>query len=79
MHLTDILVQLSTCGFTQIGNGIVNIGVRREGAILYDSIHGGMLYVAKDSLPNGIDEVTITTKHGFIACKLDASMQSSCI
>ena len=67
---------MSTCGFTQIGNGIVNIGVRREGAILYDSIHGSMLYVAEDSLPDGIDEVTITMKHGFNACKLDASMQT---
>ena len=24
-----------------------------------------MLYVAEDSLPDGIDEVTITMKHGF--------------
>ena len=72
----DILVQLSTCGFTQIGNGIVNVGVGREGAMLYDAIHGSMLYVAEDSLPDGIDEVTITMKHGFNACKLDASMQT---
>ena len=50
--------------------------MRREGAILYDTIHGSMLYVAEDSLPDGIDKVTITMKHGFNACKLDATMQT---
>ena len=64
-------MQLSTCGFTQIANGIDNVVVGREGAMLYDAIHGSMLYVAEDSLPDGIDEVTITMKRGFNACKLD--------
>ena len=41
--------------------------------MLYDAIHGSVLYVADDTLPDGIDEVTITMKHGFNVCKLDAS------
>ena len=71
----DIAVELSTCGFTQIGDGIV-ITVRRDGAVSYDPVHGSMLHVAADSLPDDVDEVTITTKHGFNACKLHSSMQA---
>lgn len=68
-------MQLSTCGFTQIGNGIV-LTVQRDGAVSYDPVHGSTLHVAVDSLPDGIDEVTVTRKHGFNACKLHSSMQT---
>ena len=69
------LVQFSTCGFTQIGSEIV-VSVGSEGAVSYDPVHGTTLYVAMDSLPDGIDEVTVSRKHGFNACKLDPSMQT---
>ena len=66
-------MQLSTCGFTQIASEIV-LTVGRDGGVSYDPVHGSMLHVAEDSLPGGIDEVTITRKHGFNACKLHSSM-----
>ena len=68
-------MQFSICGFTQIGSEIV-VSVGSEGAVSYDPVHGTTLYVAKDSLPDGIDEVTVSRRHGFNACKLDPSMQT---
>ena len=70
-----ILVQFSTFGFTQIGTDIV-LCVERDGAVSYDPVHGSMVYVAENSLPDGVDEVTITRKHGFNACELHSSMQT---
>jgi len=65
---------LSTCDFTQIGNEIVFI-IGRDGVSSYDPVHGSILHVAEDSLPDGIDEVTVTRKHGYNSCKLHSSMQ----
>jgi len=67
-------VQLSTCGFTQIGNETI-LTVGRDGAISYDPVHGSMLHIAEDSLPDGIDEVTVTRNHGYNSCKLHPNMQ----
>ena len=71
----DILVEFSTCGFTQIGTDIV-LDVGRSGAVSYDPVHGSMICVVENSLPDGVDEVTITRKHGFNACELHSSMQT---
>ena len=50
--------------------------VGRNGAVSYDPVHGSMLHVSEDSLPDGVNQVTITRKHGFNACKLHSSMQT---
>ena len=68
-------MKFSTCGFTQIGNEVV-LHVGRNGAVSYDSVHGSMIYVAENSLPDGVDEVIIARKHGFNACELHSSMQT---
>ena len=64
---------MSTCGFTQIGSEVIIVG--RDGTMSYDPVHGGMLHVCEDSLPDGIDEVMITRKQGYNSCKLHSSMQ----
>ena len=50
--------------------------IGRDGGVNYDPVHGSMLHVAKDSLPDGIDEVTVTRRHRLNPCKLHYSMQS---
>ena len=67
-------MKLSTHGVTQIGSKAFTIG--RDGGVSYDPVHGSMLYVAEDSLPDGIDEVTVTIRHGLNPCRLHSSMQS---
>ena len=68
-------MQLSTSDFTQIGSE-VTITVGRDGAFIYDPIHGTTLFIPRDSLPVGTSSVEITRKSGFNTCStLHPSMQ----
>ena len=68
-------MEFSTCGFKQIGSEIV-LHVGKNGVVSYDPVHGSMICVAENSLPDGVDEVTIKRKHGFDTCGLHPSMQT---
>ena len=66
-------VKASTYNITQMESKAFTVG--RDGAVNYDPVHGSSLHVAEDSLPDGIDEVTIIRRHGLNPCKLHSSMQ----
>ncbi|XP_065887502.1 uncharacterized protein [Dysidea avara] len=64
----------SACGFMEIGNA-QTFTVERDGASIYDPVHGTTLFIPNNSLPKGTSEIEITRRSGFDACKPHKSMQ----
>ncbi|XP_065887373.1 uncharacterized protein [Dysidea avara] len=63
-----------SCGFMMLGNEETFI-VGREGAYIYDPVHGTTLFIPIDSLPKGTKNIDITRRSGFSASNLHKSMQ----
>jgi len=49
--------------------------VDRDGASIYDPVHGTTLFITSDSLPMETNDVEITRRSGYNACNLHKSMQ----
>ena len=71
-HAVYILVKYS--GFMAIGNADT-FTVGGDGVSNYDPVHGTILFIPGNSLPEGIDNVEITKRVGFSTCSLHKSMQ----
>ena len=60
--------------FVQIGNdsGVFTVG--RDSKTHYDPVHGITLHIPSDSLPCGVDQITVSIKVGFSYHNLDVDM-----